>query len=901
MMTNLILRLKALLKRRELDAELDEELAHHLEMKQLALRQEGSADPKGEAQQALGGELRWKEQTRSQWSFTSMEAFNSDLKYAARLLAKDRAFTLVALATLALGIGSNTAIFSLLNGLLWRPLPVEHPEQLVRLTVQNLPPSYRQWVNGKEVKAREQRTITFATYQALERSGVFAGVFGIVGGGNMNFEHKGVPNRKDVTTVTGSYFPVLGLRAQAGRLLNESDDVPGGPSTGWHVVISDAVWTRMFSRSADAIGASVAIERIPFTIIGVAPASFVGTNPGVELDAWIPVHAMESMFPSWKWRTNRTNTVLQPLARLRPGMTVEQARQQLQALSPTIFREAMDPGLRAEDRKHFIAMQLVAYEAPAGQSWLAVNFGETLVILLAAVGAVLLIASTNLTNLMLARSTARAREIAVRLALGAPRWRIRRQFLLESALLAIGGTAAGLLWARWLIDALQSAVSTGQSAIRVDTSLDLRMFAFLAGVLVAVVLLAGLAPAITAGRTAPNQVIKAHSGGSRAYRLRGSLIVLQTALSLTLLAGAGLMASSLYSLLSESTGLDADNCVFLLPDFYTAGVSRERMPLTYERVLSEAKSQPNVLAAAWIRSIPLNGSLVMFTVEIPGRTDLDVKQRSVFWHEVGDGYFAATGIPILAGSALPASGRTDVGVISEAAARRFFGGVQQAVGQRLKPGKLDPVEIIGVAGDTKHTNIRETPPPSLYMHYGPDPGLAMTLAVRYRGSQDATVRAMQTLFQKEAGRLPYTQVRTLDGVVAQSIRSERLLALLLGGFAVFALLISATGLWGLLSYAVEQRRKELGIRIALGAGPGRIRSQITRQALWLTGFGALAGAFLSYGLRRSLDAYLYGITAADPWIWGCGIGVMLAAAVGAAAIPAWRASRVDPLEMLRQD
>jgi hypothetical protein len=268
---------------------------------------------------------------------------------------------------------------------------------------------------------------------------------------------------------------------------------------------------------------------------------------------------------------------------------------------------------------------------------------------------------------------------------------------------------------------------------------------------------------------------------------------------------------------------------------------------------------------------------------------------------VGSDYFAATGIPMLAGTPLPERGRRDVVVLSEAAAKQLFGGIQQAMGQRLKPGNLDFHEVIGVTADSKYQNIRETPPATLYMHYGEQPRLAMSIAVRYRGSRDAAVRSMLGLFQKEAGRLPYTQVRTIEGNIASSLRTERLLAWLLGGFALFALLISATGLWGLLSFSVEQRRRELGIRIALGSGPGRIRNQIVGKALLLTIGGVMGGVVLSYLLRRTLDAYLYGVTATDASIWVLGIGTLLGTALAAAVIPAWRASRVDPLEMLRQE
>jgi putative ABC transport system permease protein len=609
------------------------------------------------------------------------------------------------------------------------------------------------------------------------------------------------------------------------------------------------------------------------------------------------------MFSNFKWRTDPSANMMQTFARMRPGVTIERARQHLAAISPAALEEAKEPNLRGEDEKYFLAMKFEPHEASAGFSWLAVSYGRALWILLAAVGAVLLIATTNLTNLFLARSSARSHEIAIRLSLGAPASRIRRQLLIESALLAATGAAAGLLWANWLISALERGASSEVAQYHIDTSLDWRMFAFLGCILVVVVLLAGLAPSLAAGRVSPQLVLRRHSGASPALRFRGFLIVLQTALSLTLVAGAGLMLTSLQSLLQESSGFQSDGSLFLTPDLYNAGISRERMPRAYQTLLDDVRSQSNIAAAAWTKFTPLSGSLSTFTVDVPGRTDLNREQRTVFTHRVSDGYFAALGIPLLAGVDLPPvnSPKKDVCVLSEGAARRFFGSPEQAIGQRLT-SRADTFEIIGVVGDSKYQNIREAVPLTLYQPYWRGSiGLGMTMAVRYLGHREAVVQGLQRLFQKEAGRLPFTQVRSVRENISNSLSAERLLAWLLAGFAGFGLLISATGLWGLLSYSVEQRRKELGIRLALGATPGRIRRAIRYQGLALTGIGLVCGVLLSYGLRRSLDAYLFGVAPTDPRIWAAGIVTLLMAAIGATALPAWRAARVDPVAMLREE
>jgi predicted permease len=414
-----------------------------------------------------------------------------------------------------------------------------------------------------------------------------------------------------------------------------------------------------------------------------------------------------------------------------------------------------------------------------------------------------------------------------------------------------------------------------------------------------VVLVAGLVPALSASRVRLQQVLKRQTGASRAWGARRVLIVLQTALSLALLAGAGLMIASLQRLMTEATGFQAGNTLFATPDLLNAGIDRERQPRACLNLLSEVRALPNVIAAAWTRTIPLSGGLSSSTVDVQERPDLDQDQRWVFVHLVTDGYFSTLGIPLLAGSDLPPaeSGRDNVCVVSQKLAEKFFGSPQQALGGHLKGGGHEWAEVVGVVADAKYENIREAPPPTVYFPLRGGPNLA----VRYAGPQETLITSLHHIFEREAGRLPYTQIQTVKSTVAESLGAQRLLTWLLGGFALFALLITATGLSGLLSYAVEQRRKELGIRMALGATPARIRRDIQGQGLGLTFAGLLAGAALSYALRRSLDAYLFGVAPTDLAVWAAGVGVLLAAALAATAMPARRALRINPVAMLREE
>jgi predicted permease len=898
--TNLLRRFRR--HRPALEIELDEELAHHLELKQRQFESQGMTpeEARTAARRSLGNATLWKTDTREVWRFTYLESLWNDIAYSLRLLRKDRMFTCVALLTLAIGIGANTAIFSLLNGLLWHPMPVEKPEQLVRLILTNLPPTNRQWVNGREVKAVEGRQFTYPMYQAFSKhQQVFSAMFGIAGGGGMQVDVNGVPHRERVTITSGSMFPMLGLQPEAGRLLSEQDDVSGAPTL---VVISDELWTRLFARSPAAIGARISIESVPCTIIGVAPVGFRTVNTGGETDLWVAMNSLESIYPQFKWRENRSGWYIQPMARLRPGVTVEQANQHIAAIGRAVLEDSIDPELTGDAKKYFLAMKIESRPAPNGLPWNAEQYNSTLWILLAAVGAVLLIAVTNLTNLFLARAAARRHETALRLSLGAPAARIRRQLMLESGLIAIGGAAAGLLWARWLIAGFEAAVSQSNSAIVVDTTVDWRLFAFLASVLLTVVVVAGLVPAFSASRVAPQEALKKHSGGSRSLSFRRSLIVLQTALSLTLLGGAGLMLASLRELVEQPTGFQAENLVWMSPDLFNAGIGRDHIPEAYRTLLSAMREQPNIVAAAWTNRSPLSGSFANTTVQVEGRPDLSKSDRTVYFYDVTDGYFAAAGIPILAGADLPPAGskRTDLCVVSANTAIRFFGSPQEAIGRRLKSGDTWR-EIIGVVGDARYQNIREAPPLTMYLPVGANPNPGMTMVVRYRGPLEAAASSLRYLAQKTAGRVPYMGIETVRANIDQSLSAERLLAWLLGGFAGFAVLISVIGIFGLLSYSVEQRRKELGIRIALGATPARIRRAVQTQGLVLTAAGLLAGLALSYALRKSLDSFLYGVASTNPLIWTIGLAALLLAGFAATALPASRAARVDPLTMLRDE
>jgi len=888
-------------------SDLDDEIAAHLAMKAERLRlDEGLSESEAlaEARRRFGNRTLWKERAREERSLPFLEGLGRDIVFAGRLLGKDRRFSLLAIATLALGIGANTAFFSLLNALLWRPLPIERPDELVRLRAINLPPAEKAWLNGRATTPKERRQIPFSLYTALAKEGsLFRSAFGVAGHGEVSVGIGAETYRLWMTSVTGSYFDTLGVRASAGRLLTPADDTPGGPGDGWGAVLGDAAWERLFARSPQAIGAKLTVERVPFTVIGVAPPGFHGIHPGTSPDIWIPVSSFEATYPQWRWRTDPGAWMLQPFARLAPGVTPERARARLHSMSRGLLGAVPNQTLLGSDLDAFLAMKIDAEPARSGYSALVETFAPTLWMLLGAVALVLLIAAANLAGLTLARSTARRREITTRLALGASPGRVRRQLLVESALLVAIGCAAAIPLAIWLADAMPGAISNGSRTVALDVRPDATVALFLAAALAAVLAITGTVPAWFAVRDAL-------AGGARqtesrfAARVRAIAVAAQIAVSVVLLGGAGLLIESMRRTLAEPTGFASRRTLFLSADLFGAGVSRERMPRAYERIQEEAARLPGVRAAAWTMHLPLTNTLQAFTIEVEGGAALPAGERMVMAHQVTDRYFEALGIPLIAGRDFHPSGAaaSRQSIVSEALARRFFGSAAQALGRRLKPGKDDWTEIVGVAADTKYQHVREPAPPTVYTSYWDRrTALGLNLALSYDGPRESLVAAVQGLMRREAGRTVPLRAASVEDNLMALLATDRLIATLLSAFAAFALLLTAIGVAGALGYSVALRRKEIGIRLALGASPGAVARGFVGYALLLAVPGLLAGVATSFVLRRTVSSYLFRIDAFDLRLWAVVAAVLLTVALSAAAIPARRAARVDPVETLRAE
>jgi predicted permease len=896
---------RRLFSRRRLEQEIDREMAAHLEHKRDALVGGGlkGTEAERQARLAFGNTTAWREEVREVWSFAWLEQLFNDVRCGWRTLAKDRLFVFVAVAILALGFGATTAVFSLINGLLLRSLPVPETERLAEVHTTNLPPDVVQWVNGRKVAIREMRGAPYGVMRALAAEPSIAGVLGIAGHGRSAIEVNGANLLATTVTVSGGFFDTLRLSPAAGRFFTASEDLRGGPDGGWPVVLSYTAWSRLFQQSPSAIGSVMKIERQPVIVVGVAPPKFSGVNRGLDPEIYLPFHAMEAFFGAFKW--NESRRVSQVLVRLAPGVSLESARNQIGARSPHLFSAGGLPDPASQ--KDYLAQKIELRRLSATSSGAGRTHGQSLWLLLGAVGAVLLIAATNLTNLLLARAAQRGPEFAIRMALGAPRWRVRRLLLIEASLITVAGAAGGAVLAWWLPQVLVRLFSSSSNPVHIDTTPDWTIALFAAALLIGTTFLSGWAPAELSSRAKPGQIRFTSPRVTRNVRGRAALIAVQTALTLILLLGTSLIASSLRELWRESTGMESAVTAFYFPDLYNAGIDRAHMGRAYASILDGARQLPQVESAAWTMTIPLTGGMSAFQVTAAGRPSTPEMSNLTFWHQVSDGYFRSVGLPILAGTDFPmaATGRKNICVLSESAAIRLFGSASEAVGRMVVPGKLPLTEVIGVSGDAKYIHLREPAPPTIYTPYwNEDISPGMTLVVRPTGNGEpdtATTSGLYQLFRKEAGRMPHVRFETTNTLRAALTSQERALTWLLGGLAGFALLISSIGIAGLLAYSIQQRRKEIAVRLAVGAPPFAIQRSLVTQALSWVLAGVVLGVLAAWPLRTVLDSLLFRSSASDAGIWTISLTLLLAAAAASASLPALRASRAPIVDALRLD
>jgi putative ABC transport system permease protein len=890
-------------RRRYWDQERARELESYLDIETADNIGRGLSSPEARraAYRKLGNPTRIREEIYHMNTLGLVDTVAQDLRYGARLLRRNPLFAGVAILTLALGSGANTAIFQLVNAVRLRTLPVENPHELVEIAID----THDKGRTGRFTGRRPR--LSHPVYERIrQEQQVFSGI-AVWGSVTFDLSQGGESRPVQGMWVNGEFFNALGVKAQAGRLFTAADDVRGCASPA--VVLSSAFWHREYGANPAAIGRTLRLDGFPYEIAGVAPDSFFGVDVGQGFDVAVPLCA-EPHSRGLQTGINKPDTwFLAALGRLKPGVHLTAAESHLRTISSPIFQATLPSRYTPDDAKSYLAFTLIAIPAGTGVSSLRTAYATPLWILLGATAVVLLVACANLANLMLARATTREREIAVRLAIGASRRRVVRQMLSESLLIAALGTAAGLLLASWLSRTLVAFLSTGNNQLFLDLVLDWRVFGFTAGLAVTACLLFGLTPALRATVTDPGATIKASGRGTtdtrERFSVRRALVVVQVALSLVLVVGAGLFGQSLRNLLTLDPGFRHQNLLVVNMDVRRAGVAVQQRPLLYDRIVERLASLPGVASTSQVAILPVGGSVWNNRIIVGGVT----QQTFVNFNSVGRNYFRTMGISMVGGRDFSRDDRLTspkVTIINELFARTFFSG-QSPIGQsfQVEAGPGEPqrsYEIVGVVKDSKYRDLRSTIPPQAFLPASqdsePDPSLQAVIRTALPAS---TVSAEVTTAVREIHPSILLQFSTLEQTIRSSLTSERLMATLSGFFGGLAMLIATIGLYGVMSYTAEKRRMEIGIRIALGADRAAVVRMIVGEAAKLLVISLPLGVALSLSGGYFAAALLYGLKPWDPTtlvIATAGLGLV---ATLASWIPAQRAARLEPTAALRQE
>jgi predicted permease len=880
---------------RELDAELREYLESSVEEKMRAgLSRDDAARA---ARVEMGSIAAVKDHTRDVGWEAGVESLWRDVRYAGRTLRKSPGFSGIAMLTLALGIGANSAIFSIVNAIMLRPLPVPRPQELIALST----------VYPNDVEP----IFSYAAYRRFAAES--APVGSVIAASSVRRDAlvlDGPPEPVGYKWVSGNYFTTLEVPAAIGRIVLPSDDrLPSGEPVA---VLSYAYWTRRFANDASVIGRTFRLRARPFTIVGVAPRGFSGETNGEAPDLWLPMTAQPDA-PEWLWKGHST-TWLGLIVRLHGNVAQPQAEAVLGSIYQQVRDEVASSTESQEFRRSVLESRLAVTRATAGSSRLRDQLSAPLTALMALVGLVLIIACANVANLMLARAETRRRETAVCLAIGAGRMRVVRQAFAEALLLAATGGAAGLLLAFWGSSVL-AALASGALPLSIDARPDVRVLGFTLLVTVVTAIVFGLAPALRAGSIDPLPALKAAGGPGRAtsrIRLRRIFVVTQIAVSLVLLVAAGLFARSLAKLEAIDIGFDSGHVLLLevTPPADATPLDIEERRNLYQRLLTRAAAIPGVrgaslsLSGLFSRGTWRNAIIVEGVEPPPGVT------FRTFANAVSPDYFAVMGMTMVRGRPFSAADRAaapPVAIVNRTFARQFFGGADP-VGRRIGLCAGTPcvlrggmIEIVGLLEDAKYYSLREESRAMLYLPLAQYPQNPRQLEVRTTADPAGVAATLHRELSSVDSRLAIVAMRTLQDQVDSSIVAERLVARLSLVFGLLALALAAVGLYGVIAYVTTQRTGEIGIRMALGAGGREVRRLVLRDTLALVVAGVLIGLPLALAGARLLANQLYEIGPADPMAIAVGLTTLLLAALIAGYLPARRAARVDPLAALRAE
>jgi putative ABC transport system permease protein len=875
------LRLRSFFRRSQVEQELDEELLYHLDrqIEENIAKGMTPEEARYAALRAMGGVERRKERRRNIRRVRLIEDLAQDLRYGLRTLRKSPGFTAVAALTLALGIGANTAIFSVVNAALLRPLPYEAPDRLVVI-----------WGTHPQVGREEASLPDFVDWreqsQSFERMAATLGwSFSLTGGEE--------PERLIGAYITADFFPLLGIKPVLGRDFLPEEFQPGARPV---VVLSHGLWQRRFGSTSDLVGRSITLNGLDYTVVGIAPNHFRLPNSIAPNQFRLPSSA--EFWVPLTWQADRRSDYLAVIGRLKPGVNITQARAEMNTITARLEQQypQTNAGWGAD-------------MAPL-QEQIVSNVRAALLVLLTAVGFVILIACANVANLLLARADARGREIAIRAAVGAGRGRLARQLLTESVLLALMGGAMGALLALIGIDAL---VKLGPQDIPrlSDVSVDWRVFGFTALLSLATGLLSGLAPALQASRLELNEVLKAgtHSGAGRGRRggMHGILVVVEVALSLILLAGAALMIKSLSRLMNPDAGFSRENLLTMRIELPTTKYrAAPQGSAFYQRLIESVRGLPGVVSATTVNLLPLSGPHGATGFVIAGRPApppevlVDANVLSV-----GDRYIETMGIPLVLGRPLNEHDSQDDSkavLINQTLARKYFRD-QDPIGQRIALGLpqspfMPWMTIAGVVADVKHEATEKEVYPAIYM---PQSDSAMTLVVRARDNPLGLIPSVRNELKRLDRDLLIFDIRTMDQVLGSVLEQRRFTMFLLNIFATVSVALAAVGLYGVISYTVSQRTHEIGVRMALGAQSSDVFRMVVWHGMRLTLVGVALGLAPALALARAMRNLLLNVSATDSATFAPGALLLVSVALIASYIPARRATKIDPLQAIRRD
>jgi putative ABC transport system permease protein len=830
----------------------------------------------------------------------------NDLRIAVRAMRATPVVTLVVILSLALGIGANTAMFSIVNSLLLRALPVEGADRLVLLLSNPSVTPGSPWSNPVWEQIRDRHADLFQETFAFSRRTTR---FNLAQGGQTDFV--------DGVYASGRYFDALRVTAVLGRAFTAQDDHRGGGPNGPVAVISDALWQRRFSSSPDVIGKVQTIDRVPFTIVGVLPQDFFGADVGSRSDVILPI-GTEPLIRGRESQFDRVTTSwLLIMARLKDGQTAASAEQALRGVQPQIREATMPANASAEARARYLATPFGVQSATGGTSAMRARYREPILVVMTVVSLVLLIACANVANLFLARSSARRHEFSVRLALGASRWRLARQQLVEALLLAAFGSIGGLVTARWASALLVRQLSTQAATVFLDTSLDWRVLLFTASVAIAVALLFGVGPALHASRAEPIDAVREH-GRATASELRigfgGALVAGQVALCLVLVVAAGLFIRTFTTLATLNAGFDRDPVLLVRLDVPRGSAEPSRRAALYERIAATVRGMPGVAHAAVSEVTPVSGMITDVDVEVESGARLAPPQNVAYRNVVTPDWFATYGTRRVAGRDFDDRDRLaspPVAIVNETFARRFLPSAN-LLGRRIRnpssaPGDIQPwMEVVGIVADATYLSLRAPVPPTMYVPLAQQPAEPgtfpfVTLSVRAAaGPPLSLARGVGVAIARVDSDIAIT-FTPLKQQVDAALVQERILAMMSGWFSALALLLSALGLYGVTAYAVNLRRRELGIRMAIGAAPARVVRLVLARVAVLVGIGVAIGTVASIWASGFIATLLYGLEPHDPATLVSSAVILAVVGALAGLRPAYRASRADPAEVLRED